>query len=214
MSYQFSFERKPLLILLAGQLFLGILTFIGGMVTGIALWVPARSEIALLKGKSAQPPTLAGIAAPALPALPALLKPEQAAREAPAPAAPAANPPSAGGEPERPAAAPPAAALPAAAPPAAAEPPAVRVAASPESAGSFCLQLGSFEKAENARKLQSDLKDKGITAIIFDQTDSTQRTWHAVRVGGYNTLGAAAQAAADFSSKWRIQALVRRSDSL
>lgn len=78
----------------------------------------------------------------------------------------------------------------------------------------FALQLGSFLKPENAKQLQAELKDKGYAATIFRSTDADQRTWHTVRISGFKTLVAASQAAADFSAKERIQALVRRSDSL
>jgi len=206
MSYQFSFDRKRLLALIAGQVFVAVLMFAGGMVAGIALWAPSRHDIALLRNKGEVSPVVAAEAAvPKLPAMPQPAIPHAAEAPAPTPQ-PAAPAPA-----ETAAVQKPAPAAPAAAP---AETAPVRLVTS-EASGEFCLQLGSFEKAENARKLQSDLKDKGIAAIIFDQTDSaSQRTWHAVRVGGYGSLDSAAQAAADFSNKWRIQAMVRRSDSL
>ncbi|HXS94004.1 MAG TPA: SPOR domain-containing protein [Candidatus Limnocylindrales bacterium] len=206
MSYQFSFDRKRLLALIAGQVFVALLMFAGGMVAGIAMWAPSRHDIALLKNKGEVSPVVAAEAAvPKLPAMPQPAIPHAAEAPAPTPQ-PAAPAPA-----ETAAVQKPAPAAPAAAP---AETAPVRLVTS-EASGEFCLQLGSFEKAENARKLQSDLKDKGIAAIIFDQTDSaSQRTWHAVRVGGYGSLDSAAQAAADFSNKWRIQAMVRRSDSL
>ena len=209
MSYQFSFDRKRLLALIAGQVFVAVLMFAGGMVAGIAMWAPSRHDIALLKNKGEASPVVAAEAAvvPKLPAMPQPAIPHAAAEAPAATAQPAAPAPA-----ETAAVQKPAPTAPAAAP--AGETAPVRLVTS-EASGEFCLQLGSFEKAENARKLQSDLKDKGIAAIIFDQTDSSsQRTWHAVRVGGYGSLDSAAQAAADFSNKWRIQAMVRRSDSL
>jgi cell division septation protein DedD len=213
------FDRKRTVVLGVGLALTGVLTFAAGMVTGIVLWTPTREEIAILNSASkAKTPA----AAPKLPAVPTLallpgaVKAEGAAASAPtpAPAAQAAPPPA------------PASSEPPAAPPASATPaPAASTSlaesapapAPIQSAGAqdaFSLQLGSFRDAKNAKQLQNDLKERGYAASIFTAMDSEQREWHVVRIGGFKTLSSAAQAAATFNSKERIQALIRRSDAL
>jgi cell division protein FtsN len=78
----------------------------------------------------------------------------------------------------------------------------------------FALQLGSFLDPKNARQLQAELKDRGYNSSIVTALDSEQREWHVVRMGSYKTLESAAQAAADFSGKERINALVRHANTL
>ena len=219
MKYHFSFERKRLFLLLAGMCLLGFLTFVGGMVTGIGLWMPTRSEIALLQQSRGITGATVSATAPAVPALtaPALTAATLTAPaiKAPALTAPTVTPPAPAAASIPRAAEAPQPAAPAAA--AAAEPlPEAPLVHPPitKTRNLFCLQLGSFSNQDNAKKLQAELKDKGYAAIIFEQIDSDQRTWHAVRIGGYDSLDSASRAAADFSNKERIQALVRKSDSL
>jgi len=169
-----------------------MLSFAAGLVTGIGLWMPTREEIALLKRR---PVT------------------ETARVSAPPPPQPA--PPAGGPEPAKPPVVEAAAAEPQQLPepasgPAEASPP----PAAPEDEGGFALQVGSFRDEKNARQLLSDLKERGYSARIMTSLDDEQREWHAVRLGTYKTLSTAARAAADFSGKERIQALVRRSNTL
>lgn len=78
----------------------------------------------------------------------------------------------------------------------------------------YSLQLGAFLDAKVARQLQTDLRERGYRAEIYTAVDSEQREWHAVRIGGFPTLAGASAAAATFTSRERIQALVRRSNAL
>jgi cell division septation protein DedD len=185
-TYHFEFPRKRLVLLAACGILAGLLVFASGMVAGIILWNPARSELAALKNQGARTPALPAAAATAL----------AVSRPPAVPALPAE-------EPEKPPAA--------IAEPPAAEAPA-RVAAPAGGANNFSLQIGLFEKADDARKLLTTLKDKGYNAMVVDQTDSQRHAWYAVRIIGYPTLASASDAAAKFSNKERIQALVRKSD--
>ncbi len=78
----------------------------------------------------------------------------------------------------------------------------------------FALQVGSFLDPKNARQLQADLKDRGYNTNVVTALDAEQREWHVVRMGAYKTLESAARAAAEFSGKERINALVRRASTL
>jgi DedD protein len=188
---KYEFNRSRLTLLSICMLLLLLLSFAAGVVTGIGLWMPTRSEIALLKRKPAAEVTLAS-------APPTHTPPPQ-------------PPPAAAASPEPP----PTTAEAVPAPPApvtvAAEVPA---AASPEDDGSFVIQLGSFRDEKNAKQLQGELKERGYAAKIMTALDGDQREWHVVRMGSYKTVAVAAKAAADFTAKERIQALVRRSSAL
>jgi cell division septation protein DedD len=209
MKYRFAFDRKRFMVLMLGTILVVVLAFVCGVVTGVGLWMPTQSELALLKKGTPGTEVASTVKLPAKPELPKPELPKAAAvvpeKPAPTPAATtAANPPA------------PQAPVTAAAPPEPAALSPLQAAAQATSTADdlFALQLGSFLKPENAKQLQAELKDKGYAATIFRSTDADQRTWHTVRISGFKTLVAASQAAADFSAKERIQALVRRSDSL
>lgn len=61
--------------------------------------------------------------------------------------------------------------------------------------GRYAVQVGSFSVAENATALVQRLKERGYGAYALDWTDRTQRAWRVVRVGGYDSVAAARQAA-------------------
>jgi cell division septation protein DedD len=211
----FHFTRKRLVTLVAGLVLVAVLTYAAGVITGIALAIPTRQELALLK--ASKHPLAAGSISAALPAAPALAAPAITAPQMPAapPALTAAAAP--------PAVAPSAAATPAAPQPASALPnpqqtaspqPAAAAPGLDDDADTFSLQIGSFRDVKNARQLQTDLKERGYAANVLTALDSDEREWHVVRIDGYKTLASAARAAADFSRKERLQALVRRSNNL
>ena len=77
-----------------------------------------------------------------------------------------------------------------------------------------CLQLGAFTDIKKAQQLQASLKDRGYTAIIFEGIDTGYRPLHAVRISKYPDIESATKAAADFTAKERLQAIVRPSDQL
>jgi cell division septation protein DedD len=199
----YHFDRKQLVILVVCLGLVIVFTYAAGVVTGVAMVIPTREELALLKaGRPASSATLAqahlpgAVPAPALPVTP-VPQPAAATRATepasiPAPGAPATP----------------------AAPPTAPPAPAVAAAAPPDDTDGFSLQVGSFREPKNARQLQNDLKERGYATSVLTALDAEQREWHVVRIDGYKTLASAARAAADFSGKERIQALVRRSNSL
>jgi DedD protein len=192
---KYEFNHKRLALLSVCLVLLIMLSFAAGLVTGIGLWMPTREEIALLKRR---PVT------------------ETARVSAPQPGPPPLQsaPPVGGPEPAKPPVVEAAAAPPPQLPEPASGPAEASPAAAPEDEGGFALQVGSFRDEKNARQLLSDLKERGYSARIMTSLDGEQREWHAVRLGTYKTLSTAARAAADFSGKERIQALVRRSNTL
>jgi cell division septation protein DedD len=222
MTYRFEFERKRVFWLTTGIFVFGFLSYAGGVITGIGLWRPTQSELALLRSKDVQPMTVATASAGVPQASVAPQVGVQVAAPALAVQSPVVSPvmslPGATVSPTltvpAPVSAPRATKAPEAPVEAAAQPAVATARLAIPGPSPFCLQVGSFEKADGARKLQSDLKDRGYTAFIFDQIDSEQKAWHAVRIGGYPTLTSAAQAAVEFSNKERIQALVRKSNTL
>jgi cell division protein FtsN len=224
MTYHFT--RKRLVTLVAGLGLLIVLTYAAGVVTGIVLVIPSRQELALLKaGKPALAaglvsphlPAAAPAAAPAAPPLPVIAAPQSPVITAAAPPALTAPAPPAITAAVAPAPAPastaPAPALPNPQQTAAPQPPAAAPLADDDT-DTFSLQIGSFRDAKNARQLQTDLKERGYTASVLTALDSDAREWHVVRIDGYKTLASAARAAVDFSRKERLQALVRRSNTL
>ena len=94
---QFEFDGKVIAVLAAGLCGILFLTFAGGVVTGIGLWMPTRKEIALLKDqRPATPaPVQTAAAAPPPPLVPAQAptqaqaQPQPPAAEAPKSAEPA-----------------------------------------------------------------------------------------------------------------------------
>lgn len=192
------------------------LSFAAGLVAGIGLWMPTRTEIAALQAEGKKGEAVASVKPPAaIPVLGHAAQPEAAVPvHAPAPAA---APPATAPETHAPSVAPPPqpAAAAQASPPPQPAPSAQAPAPAEAEHDAFSLQVGSFLDAKNARLLQTDLKERGYAdANVMTRLDSEQREWHVVRVGSYKTLAKASQAAVDFSSKERIQAVVRRSNSL
>jgi cell division septation protein DedD len=208
----YHFDRKRLVVVKIALVLLCLLAYAGGVVTGIALWMPTQADIVLLHANErGAAPTVAAARLPVKsPALPAVSPPRPVLPAPPATTMPvkAASAP----EPARPSpmsamAAP----LPAPAQPSAAT--AAAEAAAPED-DVFSLQIGTFRDPKNAKQLQADLKEKGYAASILTAMDSEQREWHAVRIHGFKTVASAARAATEFTTKERMQALIRRSDGL
>jgi len=78
----------------------------------------------------------------------------------------------------------------------------------------FSVQAGAFLNKNNADKFAARLKEKGYAAYVFKITDSTNRTWHAVRAGNYKDLQEASSGLAIFKSKEKIPAIITRIDSI
>ncbi|WP_281280277.1 SPOR domain-containing protein [Azospirillum ramasamyi] len=125
--------------------------------------------------------------------LQAMLSPPKDAGKRP-PAAPAATPaappapPSANGEAKPPArAATPPAAMP---------------------AGRYTVQVGTFSVTANADSLAQRLQGSGFQAYTVDWTDSSNRSWRAVRVGGFAEQSAARREAEQLKTKMGLNPVV------
>jgi cell division septation protein DedD len=77
----------------------------------------------------------------------------------------------------------------------------------------FSLQLGAFQTEDNALKLRDSLKSKGYPVFLFRVLDSNGHLWHTVRMGQYADMKAASQAAAKMTGKEQISAWVRPSNA-
>jgi cell division protein FtsN len=217
--------RKTTAILaVGGTLVMGSM-FMAGLVVGLALWKPTQQDILLAKAyRQSQP---GGSGASPKQAATAAVQPETAvpppaesvgstaAPAVPAPQATAATAPGAAS------AGSPAATVAQAAPPAAAPKPSPVAETKPAASaavrgeeGEYTLQVGSFREPKNAQQLVAELKERNIQARIFKAPDADLRMWYAVRVSVFPDLSSASRAAADFTSREQIQALVRRSRSL
>jgi cell division septation protein DedD len=193
MTYEFS--RKRLAALACCLILLVVFSFSAGLVAGIGLWMPTREELAILRHKPGEETAHVSPrpVQPAPPVQPPPTRPaEPAANSSPQPEAAAPVQSLAAPQPEQPS----------------------HELASTAEGDLFALQVGSFLDPKNARQLQSDLKDRGYNASVITALDADQREWHVVRMGSYKTLESAGQAAADFSGKERINALVRRANAL
>lgn len=85
-----------------------------------------------------------------------------------------------------------------------------------EAAGTdrFSLQIGSFADANNAKQLETELKDRGYPVRVSRAIDPEKRVWHVVRVGDYADVITATRAAAEFTSREQLQAVVCRAETL
>lgn len=127
-----------------------------------------------------------------------LSPPKEAAKRPPAGAAPAAT-----------TAAPPATAS---APPSAngEAKPSAKAATPPASApaGRYTVQVGTFSVTANADSLAQRLQGGGFQAYTVDWTDSSNRSWRAVRVGGFADQTAARREAEQLKTKMGLNPVV------
>jgi DedD protein len=197
--YSFLFDRKSLVLLLAGMGTAAGLIFFGGLLTGLQISLP--------------PETLA-VAAPA--PRPAALPAERPCT--PAPVAPAAEPPAPSTdelwastdlpqeEPE-----PVQEPGPAFEEPAPVAQPAVMKTAAPEpqadEMGRYSLQVGAFRQAANSEKVIQDLRSRGYEPYVIEERGrSLLRT---VRVGRYADRREALRAASEFERSEGMDVIVR-----
>ena len=78
----------------------------------------------------------------------------------------------------------------------------------------YTVQAGAFLSEENAGKRQISLAKKGYRVKVVMFTDRKGRVWHTIRVGKYENLNEARQAAKTLAVKEKIQASVRPGGSL
>lgn len=117
-----------------------------------------------------------------------LAPPKDAAKRPPtaAPAAPAAPPPASAGNGES-------------------KP---NTKAAPPPAGRYTVQVGTFTVTANADSLAQRLQGSGFQAYTVDWTDSSNRSWRAVRVGGFPDPAAAKREAEQLKSKMGLNPVV------
>ena len=183
--YNFLFDKKSLVLLLAGLGLTGLLLFFAGLLVGVQVGLPTQA--------SYTPPRLP--AAPKVPAKAALpesqpCKPcaELAVVPPAAPAAPEVPVEEAAPEPE--------------------PVPPVQVAALPADEAAFTLQVGAFRKAENSDKVIRDLASRGYQPYVVALKGSRSRVLHTVRVGRYADRGEAQKAATELRQREGIAAVV------
>lgn len=78
----------------------------------------------------------------------------------------------------------------------------------------YCLQFGSYQDKTIADQRVKDLAAKQIAANEEVRQDHYQQSWFVVRMGSYDTLDEASQAAEGFRSRLNQPVLVRPVDSL
>jgi tetratricopeptide (TPR) repeat protein len=78
----------------------------------------------------------------------------------------------------------------------------------------YTVQTGAFLSEENAAQRQIYLAKKGYPAAVVMFTDRKGRIWHTVRLGRYENLKDARQAAKKLAAKEKIQTSVRPGGSL
>jgi len=75
-------------------------------------------------------------------------------------------------------------------------------------AGRYTVQVGSFSVTGNADALVQRLQGNGFQAYTVDWTDGSNRSWRAVRVGGYPDPAAAKREAEQLKSKMGLNPVV------
>jgi len=78
----------------------------------------------------------------------------------------------------------------------------------------FSVQAGAFLEKENADDMVSDLREKGYQPHIFEALDHKNQKVFTVRIADYEELEDASQAAALFTKKEHIPAVVKDINSL
>ena len=235
--YTFLFDKKSLVLLLAGAAVLGGVLFFSGVLIGVQWGLPLPGTPAAAPSpaprKAAVPAGLRPCRPESVPFAPApepAAAPELRAEAAPLPAPPEVRPAPAPQslpveslareaqdtqetlartEPE--AAPAPTTAEPIMAAPAtamASAPPAVSAG---ETGGRYSLQVGAFREAKNSEKVIQDLQARGYTPYIVEQRGRS--VLQTVRVGRYAGRAEAARAAVDFRRRVGMSAIVRPIDS-
>ena len=74
---------------------------------------------------------------------------------------------------------------------------------------SYSIQVGAFLHKDNAIKMVVILRREGYSANIVNFNDAKGRVWYTVRIGEYASLRVANKHAKDFSSKQKLDSIVR-----
>lgn len=206
--YTFLFDKKSLVLLLAGMTAAGSLLFFGGVLVGVQWGLPFESQPA--------PRPLYEPRRAALPAAPVDIPCKPEPEPAPVPAAPEPSTvPEREPEPRMFASAVPLPEEPEApaapvvetrtAEPVAEPEPAVAVASSQP--GRYSLQIGAFKRPENSEKVIQALQSKGYEPYVVEEKGRS--VLKTVRIGRYADRGEALRAASDFRRREGMAAIVR-----
>jgi cell division septation protein DedD len=239
MSYDFSFDKKSAIFIMAGCIAIGALLFFAGFIIGFdhgqseAKTQPPGEHVV------ATAPTVAGNSGHSEPepkpkpgqasasttdqnSKKAEPKPDQPAAKAEPASKPDAAPADASGKgnasnKEDASSKQAASGKESAAPPAPAEKKtetACQSDAKPSGSPGFALQLGAFKAPENALRMTESMKTRGYVVFQCKLLDMSDHLWYTVRMGPYADLKKASQAAQDFSRKEQIPAFVRPRNEL
>lgn len=203
MEYEFSLDRKRIILLVSGLVLASVFLFAAGLMVGLA-----HSGTSAATQTASNPNQMGSLAAIAnQPSAP------NAAAQTPAPAtetttaeAPSAQPPAPAAPSATVAKATPARSRTVAAERARSHH-AVPAAAAVEHGG-YYLQAGAFSSADHAIDLQSRLMKLGYPAEV-DQARVKGRAWFIVKAGHYASRSAAASAAEHVRTKLGIQPAIR-----
>jgi len=229
MTYDFSFDKKTISLLLGGLAFVGVMLFIAGLLVG-ASWTPETPAAAPATLAVGQPAAVATSPAPAQTAAPLpndpVLKGGTATPDTSAP----------GGAADAPGAAPTVAkqahnalgaagsASAAGASGAGAPPPGnaddVRLIQEAQPSGAavgdgseqqaYSVQVDVFADKNEATQLLRHLQNKGYAPVIFEASDEDRKMKYAVRVGVYSNKAAADQLAATIARQENRKTVVVR----
>jgi DedD protein len=200
MNYEFSFDKKSVILVIGGCVAIGVLLFFAGYIVGI----DRGQSQPVVQANSIAPGSATAGKTPDKEPPPQLPKDKPASEQEPStPAAEAKK------------AAPDKATQPSAkdatetkSPDAAADDkpsPAKQAGDKP----AFSVQLGAFQTEENALRLRDTLKAKGYPVFLFRVMDGDNHVWHTVRIGHYADNKEATRAAVKIATKEQISAWVR-----
>ena len=79
----------------------------------------------------------------------------------------------------------------------------------PSAGMSHSVQVGAFFDIKNAETLLAELREKGYPARIVPVIDSRGRTWYTVRIGDYPSREVARRHSKAFSSREKMESIVR-----
>lgn len=197
MSYDFSFEKKSVILIAIGCVAIGVLLFFAGYIVGLDQG--QNQSVVQASSAAAKPGPSKETATP---------EKEKSAAEKETPA-PAEEPKKAAPEKSQEPAAASAESKPAAAPADAKPAAAKEEDAKDKDKPAFSVQLGAFQTEENAVKLRDTLKTKGYSVFLFRVMDADGNVWHTVRTGHYSDTKEAAREAVKINRKEQISAWVR-----
>ena len=198
MSYDFSFEKKSLILIAIGCVAISVLLFFAGYIVGLDR---GQNQPVVQASSPAAKSTSAKETPAAEKEKPAAEKEPPASAEEPKKAAPEKS--------QAPAAAPTAESKSSAAPAGAKPSAAKEEEAKDKEKPAFSVQLGAFQTEENAVKLRDTLKTKGYSVFLFRVMDADGNVWHTVRTGHYPDMKEAAREAVKITRKEQISAWVR-----